>query len=94
MSSVTKVYAIKSVTTDDCVACLTEEWLEDIMSAVSAKDMKSITAYVKSGKCIKLKEGIEVTITKWPGMFGSTQQIMFEGTKLWVNREGTTEIRE
>lgn len=81
-------YAFSAVTKDGYVACLKKEWLEDVVSFVSAKDKASFQSYIDSQKCIAIKGGLRVTVTESPGMFGRTAEFVYKGVKLWTIREG------
>jgi len=83
----TQAYALSGTTKGGHTACLKKQWLDDVISFVVAKDMDSFQAYLDSKKCIVLKEGLRVTVTDSPGMFGGTAGFVFKGIKLWTVRE-------
>ena len=89
----TSAYAMRATTTDRCVACLTEQHLDDMTSFVAAGDKASFGAYFQSQKCFKFKPGIDVTVTKMPGMFGGKAEAVYNGIKFWTYREGLTNYR-
>lgn len=68
-------------------ACLSEEWLDDIISFAVAKDTGSFQVYLDSQKCIILKAGLPVTITD-AGFI--VHEIVINGIKLWVPVEAIT----
>ena len=65
-----------------------KEWLDDMIKFVVAKDKDSFAAYIACKKCIIMKGDMKVTVTDWPGVFGSTTGFIFKGTKFWTVREG------
>lgn len=75
------VFAASYRTVGGQIACLSEEWLDDMFSFVAAKDMGSFEAYIDSQRCLILKAGLPLTITD----FGFTvHEIVISGIKLWV----------
>jgi len=82
-----KAYAQTATTGKHCIACLTAELYEDILKFSYAEDAKSAKAYIDSGKCFILKEGIKVTITKPPKsiFFDKKLEFAYKGIKLWTN---------
>ncbi len=66
-------------------ACLTEEYLDDIITAAVNKDEGSFQSYLTQQKCVILKDGIPVTIMK---VNFTTIQFMYNGVKFWTVREG------
>ncbi len=89
----TSAYAMRATTTDRCVACLTEQYLDDMTSFSIAGDKASFGAYIQTRKCFLLKTGIDVTVTKMPGMFGGKAEAVYKGVKFWTYREGLTNYR-
>jgi len=89
----TSAHAMRATTTDRCVACLTEQYLDDMTSFVAAGDKASFGAYFKTRKCFQFKPGIDVTVTKMPGMFGGKAEAVYNGIKFWTPREGLTNYR-
>ncbi len=82
-----------ATTSENCVACRTKEWLDDLIHFIAAKDRGSFDSYFKSNKCFNIKSGITVTVLEHPGMFGGETQFVYEGIKLWTTREGLTNYR-
>jgi hypothetical protein len=80
-------YAQTGVTTGGYVAYLSKESLDDFIKFSVAKDYGSMQAYMNT-KCFQIKEGIVVTITEYPGMFGGVTGFVFNGVKFWTPREG------
>lgn len=74
-----------AVTKDGYFACLTEQYLDDVLSFAAAKDLRNIDAYIQQRKCVIMKGDLKVTIVNW----GFTvHQFAFEGIKLWTVSEG------
>ena len=69
------------------MACLKEEWLDDVVKFVIAEDRKSLQAYLDTQKCVALKPDLEVTVIEYPGMFGTRTEFAFRGIKFWTVRE-------
>lgn len=82
-----QAHAISGTSKGGHIACLTKEWLDDVISFVVAKDTGSFQAYIDTQKCVILKGGLRVTVTESPGMFGGTTGFVFQGIKLWTVRE-------
>jgi hypothetical protein len=81
------VYALTGTTKDGYVACLSEEWLGDMVKFVSAGDKKSFEAYVAARKCIVPRAGLKVTVTESPGLLGTQTAYVYQGIKFWAVRE-------
>jgi len=81
-------YAMSGTTKSGYAACVSEEYLDDFISFAVAKDYGSIQAYLDTQKCIELKQGLRVTVTDSPGMFGGKTGFVIKGIKLWTVREG------
>lgn len=81
------VQAMSGITKAGYPACLKKEWFDELIQFVVAKDMDSFQAYMDSKKCLILKEGLRVTVTESPGMFGGTAGFIFQGVKFWTARE-------
>jgi hypothetical protein len=77
-------------TKDGYPACLTKEWLDDLIVFVAADDVKSINAYISMKRCVVLKGGIKVTVTDSSGLIGTQTQFAYMGIKFWTLREGLT----
>lgn len=73
------------VTVEDKVACLTEEWMDDMMDFVLAGDKSQFQLYVDQQRCLILQGGIRVTVTD--RKIGRTQ-FSVQGTKLWTTSDG------
>lgn len=81
---------LAATTVEGYVACLTEEWLDDIVSFSVAKDHGSIQAYLDQDKCVILRGGLRVTITD----AGFTKhEFSYMGLKLYTVREGLKRVR-
>ena len=80
-------FAMSGTTKGGYTACLSEGLLDDFVSFAVAKDYSSIQAYLDTQKCIRLKEGLRVTVTESPGMFGGKTGFVIKGIKLWTVRE-------
>ncbi len=81
-------YAMSATTKGGYAACVSEEYLDDFVSFAVAKDYGSIQSYLDTQKCIELKQGMRVTVTDSPGMFGGKVGFVINGIKLWTVREG------
>jgi hypothetical protein len=88
-----EAYALSATTTGGSVACLSKEWLDDMVNFVVSKDKDNFQAYLDSNKCIIPKEGLTVTVTESPGMFGTKAVFGYRGIKFWTVREGLTDYR-
>ena len=75
-------------TVEGKIACLNRELFDDFTKFATAKDMGSIEAYMSSGKCFQLKDGMTVTIIDYPGMLGGVWEVAYRGQKFIVQREG------
>jgi hypothetical protein len=77
-------FAQSATTKANYFACTTEEYLDDIMSFLIAKDMDSADAYINSNKCVILKAGLKTSITDggW-----TRSQFSFRGLKMWTVNE-------
>jgi hypothetical protein len=91
LSFTARCFALSATTVDGNIACLTEEWFDDMVSFIGAKDTGSIEAYVNSKRCFMLKAGLRVTILKSPGMLGGRAQCAYKGIKFWTFREALTD---
>lgn len=79
--------AMQATTKENHFACLKEEWLDDMVKFVVAKDLASAQAYIKAKRCLVTKGGEPVTVTDGPGAFGSQATYIYKGVKLWTTRE-------
>lgn len=79
--------AMQATTKENHFACLKEEWLDDMVKFVVAKDLDSAQAYVKAKKCLVTKGGEKVTVTDSPGFLGSRASYVYKGVKFWTTRE-------
>lgn len=82
--------AIGAETVQGKIACLTRENFEDFVKFAAAQDMESIEAYMSSGRCFQLKDGIKVTVIEYPGILGGIWEVAYNGQKFFVQREGIT----
>lgn len=85
--------AMKATTAKDAIACFTKESLQEMQQFSINKDNASFDAYIKTGKCIVMREGLDVTVIESPGMFGGITMFIFNGVKLWTLRHGLTNYR-
>lgn len=81
-------HALQVETVGDKPACLTKGLLDDLSRAAVSNDLGSVSALLNSGQCFFLKDGVLVTLTEGPGVFGTKAQIMLKGVKVWTVREG------
>ena len=86
-------WALQGTTQKDYIACFNKSDLDDIIMFVSVKDIASMDSYLKQRKCIMLADGLTVTVTKPPGMFGGYAEFVFRGVKLWTVREALRNYR-
>lgn len=82
-----QAHAFSGISKGGHAACLTKSWLDDMVSFAVAKDLGSFQAYIDTQKCVILKQGLRVTVTESPGIFGGTTGFVFQGIKLWTVRE-------
>jgi len=66
------------------IACLSKEWLDDMLSFVAQSDRASFDAYVQTNKCLVLKDGLKVTVTS-RGLL--TTEFVYEGLKFYAPSE-------
>jgi hypothetical protein len=79
--------ALRANTVGSNFACFSESDFDDLVSFAAAKDKASIQAYIDQKRCFVLREGLQVTILKSPGMFGGRAQCAYKGVKFWTFRE-------
>lgn len=89
-----QAFAVRATTVGDSVACLSKESRQEMQQFVISKDKDSFTAYINSGKCIIMKDGIDVTVIDMPGMFGGITSFIYQGIKFWTTRNGLRNYRE
>lgn len=80
-------HAMPAVTNGGHAACASEQWYKDMVAFVAAEDMQSFQAYIDMKRCVIVKEGLRVTVTQSPGMFGGIAGFVFRGTRFWTARE-------
>lgn len=80
-------HAMPAVTKGGNVACISEQWYKDMVAFVEAKDRQSFQRYIDMKRCVVVKEGLRVTVTDSPGMFGGITGFIFQGTRFWTARE-------
>nr|BDD47005.1 hypothetical protein 13 [Piscirickettsiaceae bacterium] len=80
-------YAMKATTVAGHVACLSEQWFDDMALFVNSDDKASFDAYIATQKCIVLKGGMPVTVKDIGGMFDSKSIFIFRGHQLWTYRK-------
>tara|TARA_B100001105_G_scaffold254751_1_gene251449 strand:+ start:638 stop:937 length:300 start_codon:yes stop_codon:yes gene_type:complete len=73
------------------IACLSEQWLNDMFDFSAANDTASIQAYLDGNRCVSLKGGLKVTIHEWPGMIGGHWVVSIQGIRLYVQKAGITD---
>jgi hypothetical protein len=76
------------VTNGGQIACFSKDSVEEMVTFAVAKDKSSFESYIKLQKCLVLKDGIEVTVMEYPGMFGGYTKFAYHGVMLWTTREG------
>lgn len=65
------------------VACLSEKWYKDIISRV---DVDFFNRYLKSKKCLILKEGMPITLLDTT-VITRRSEFMFEGVRFWTSAD-------
>jgi len=78
-----KASAGNAVTTENCLACKSEIWMDELYSLLAAGDTDSATVYLKSGKCIQLEKGIKVSVLAYPTKEAEIMPIDLLGDKVW-----------
>jgi len=66
------------------IACRSSDLLKDVFAFLRTEDRSSLNAYLQSGRCIALKDGVEVTVTDW-GF--ATTEFVYQGTKYYTPTE-------
>ena len=59
---ISEAYANTAITKAHHIACLTNEWLDDIFAYLRAGDLDGIDGYTSENKCLILKGGRRVTL--------------------------------
>ena len=72
-----------AVTTENCLACKSEMWMEELYSLLAAGDTDNATIYLRSGKCIQLEKGLTVSISAYPTKETEIMPIDLLGDNLW-----------
>jgi len=75
-------------TNEGYVACIKEEWLDDMTAFVNQGDKDSFKTYIELKRCVIMNGNLRVTVTDWPGMFGGKTEFIYQGVKFWTYREG------
>ena len=78
-----KASAGSAVTTENCLACKSEIWMDELYSLLAAGHTNSATVYLKSGKCIQLEKGLKVSVLAYPTKEAEIMPIDLLGDKLW-----------
>jgi hypothetical protein len=69
------------------VACMKEQWLDDMLQFSLTNDQESYGAYIKDKKCLILEDGLQITVTDWPGLLGGKTGFIMLEEKFWALRE-------
>ena len=77
----------KPITKGGYVACKNEKWLDDMARFRSVGDRERYEAYINEGKCLILEDGLQVTVTNWPGLLGGKTGFILAEEKFWAVRE-------
>lgn len=80
-------HAMPATTNEGYLACISEQYLKNVVAFVVANDVDSIQAYMDSKKCVSIKAGLRVTVIDSPGMFGGRASFIFRGVEFWTVRE-------
>jgi hypothetical protein len=83
----------RATTTKNAIGCHTKQSLDDMIKFTAAGDNESFKAYIQQGRCIILKEGLDVTVIEYPTMLGGTASFVYRGVKMWTTRGGLTDYR-
>lgn len=86
-----QAWALKATTVENICACHNRGDVEDMVRFANAGDEDSFGAYVRAGKCITMRGGIDVTVTETT--FGGYSEFVFRGLKLWTIRHGLENYR-
>ena len=76
-----QAFALTGTTKEYGIACISEQYVSDAISFLADKDVQNLQAYIDTGKCVFLKDGIKVNIVKLP-MFGNAV-FVFNGVKFY-----------
>ena len=88
-----QAFALTATTVKNSIACLSKEALHEMTQFQISKDKDSFFAYIEKGKCVVMGDGLDVTVTEPPGMFGATSGFIYKGIKFWTTREGLKNYR-
>jgi hypothetical protein len=77
-----------AATTNEDIACIRKDWIEDIVKFAEANDIANVKSYLNNGQCLHMKEGLQVTVTNLPEHNGGVTGFVFHGVKMWTRRGG------
>jgi len=89
----TPAHATRATTTNRCIACMSEQLLDDMTQYIAAKDKYSVGAYLQDRRGFLLKTGLDVTVIKINGILGGKVEAVYKGVKFWTYQEGLTDYR-
>jgi len=76
--------ATPAMTVKKLPACLSEQWLDDMMDFAQVRDYKSWDSYLEMNRCIILRLGLSVTVTD-AGFI--KHEFVYQGLKMWTPKE-------
>jgi len=75
---------VSAISVKKLPACLSEEWIDDMMGFAQVRDYKSWDSYLEMNRCVILRLGLKVTVTN-AGLI--KHEFVYEGLKMWTPRE-------
>lgn len=85
--------ALSAKTVEGYAACSKKEWLDDMSAFAAKNDQAAFQAYLDTGKCVLLKSGLNVTVTRSPGLLGTQAEFAYKGAKFWTVREALADYK-
>ncbi len=79
------IQARSMTTVANQIACLSDQWLDDMLAFVAADDKASAQFYFDNKRCLILSEGKKVTMLE-DGIL--RREFIFEGLRFYTFREG------
>ncbi len=73
-----------AATTRDGFACVSKEVLETMVKATVQGDDGTQIAILRDGRCFKMRGGLTITVTDYPGVFDDKVGFVFQGVKFWT----------
>jgi hypothetical protein len=69
------------------IACISEQYLDDMTQFYLNKDKGSFQAYIDGGKCVVMKENLPITVMGRSGFMWSKTEFVFKGVRFWSASE-------